>query len=132
MNIRQLKSFLVERNSRQTLLFALPVAALAGMFWLDLRDATVEPGQAIYMRDVAHSTCQPNQLNGNADEAWPEASEYGINHMLRSPENNDVSIPHPLLLVFSPTGAHPAKTEKMTGYPLPGTRTGFFSGHAGI
>ncbi|OAI18260.1 poly(3-hydroxybutyrate) depolymerase [Methylomonas koyamae] len=130
MNIAQLKSYLLESNRWQKVLFGLPVIALAGMLWLDHSGVPVELGQTVYRPDMPRGTCQPDLLSGDTGETYGEETENGINYNVRTPKNYDASIAHPLLLVFSPAGANRAKTEKMTGFTLPATRSGFIVAYA--
>lgn len=85
--------------------------------------AALEPATFVYPETVSGS-CPFGARPGPAGVSR-EHSAQGFGYTVKTPVNYDPRWPHPLLVVFSPSGLGAALTERFVGLTRPATARGF-------
>ena len=113
------------------LFFLVCVVLIAVTYSFNSRfDNVVQLGSAPYLdwKEVKH--CSANSRLGDKGVIYGEESPSGIKFNVRTPENYDATIAHPLLMVFAPAKANRSKTEVLTELTFPATQAGFVVAYA--
>ncbi|MBH0194003.1 MAG: poly(3-hydroxybutyrate) depolymerase [Nitrospira sp.] len=78
-----------------------------------------------YSSAPVSARCETGTRIGRAGASDGEASADGLRYQVRTPSNYDVSIAHPLLIVYAAAGQSGLASERMTGLTPTATASGF-------
>jgi polyhydroxybutyrate depolymerase len=129
--IKILFSSLSLKTKISLLFFLVAIVLIAVTYSFNSRfDNAVQSGSAPYLdwKEVKH--CSAGSRLGDKGAIYGEESSNGIKFNVRTPENYDATIAHPLLMVFAPAKANRSKTEVLTELTFPATQAGFVVAYA--
>lgn len=130
---RQIKSLAPYINIRNLIilgLFSLPMVLVLMVFFSNENDNLDQPGTTTYLYGPNQARCPSGSRSGEAGSINGESSTDGIKYNVRTPLNYDPTFAHPLLMVYAPSGANRARTEKLTGLTFEATTAGFIVAYA--
>jgi polyhydroxybutyrate depolymerase len=87
-------------------------------------------GEAAYGDEKISPRCEPGTKPGNAGASNDEQTSSGIRYMVKTPENYNSSIAHPLLMVYAPGGRNRFESEDYMYLTQAGTAAGFVVAYA--
>jgi polyhydroxybutyrate depolymerase len=94
------------------------------------KNESVELGRYDYSLNPTTKRCSPGSLAGAVGASNGERSALDIGFNVRTPQNYDATVAHPLLMVFAPSGASRFASEALTGFTLQATTLGFVVAYA--
>ncbi len=124
-----LEPYLTIRNLGYLILIA-PVFIIIVLFLIDDSGDISNVGTASYANLSQQQSCSTGKLDGEKGATYGQQTREGIKYNVRAPLNYDKTIAHPLLVVYAPAKANPAKSEKLTNLTYQATSAGFIVAYA--
>lgn len=118
-------------NSRAVYQVPLPHHLISCISLFFLVTACTESGTPpplaayVYPSHPAATRCEAGMRPGPAGATDGKVSADGIRYMVRTPSNYDVTIAHPLVMVYAPAGMNRWASERFTGFTTQATGAGF-------
>jgi polyhydroxybutyrate depolymerase len=128
--LKHLKTYLTFRHVAVLIFLAVPLLITLVSFITDRSSETTKLGNASYRMNSMQGRCGQGTRSGDAGASDDESTLEGIKFNVRTPQNYDPTLPHPLLMVYSPAGLNRAGTEKTTGLTFEATKAGFIVAYA--
>lgn len=128
--LKHLKTYLTFRHVAIGLFVAVPLLITLMSFITDRSGETTKLGAASYPLDPTRERCAQGSRSGDAGGSDGESTLEGIKFNVRTPQNYDPTVAHPLLMVYSPASKNRTGTEKMTGLTFEATTAGFIVAYA--
>lgn len=113
----------------ERIIIAVALAVIIVLVWFNRDDDFATPSIARYDRTQSQY-CSSGERKGESGAIYGEHTQQGVKFNVRTPENYDPTVGHPLLVVYSPANSNRAKTEKMTGLTAEATAKGFIVAYA--
>jgi polyhydroxybutyrate depolymerase len=128
--LKHLKPYLTFRHVALLLFVAVPLLITLVSFVTDWSGESTQLGVASYRMDSIQGRCTQGTRSGDTGASDGESTLEGIKFDVRTPQNYDPTLAHPLLVVYSPAGSNRIGTEKTTGLTFEATTAGFIVAYA--
>lgn len=128
--LKHLKTYLTFRRVAVLIFLAVPLLITLVRFIADRSGEATRPGAASYPLDPTRERCGQGTRSGAAGASDGESTLEGVKFSVRTPQNYDPTLAHPLLMVYSPAGKNRIGTEKTTGLTFEATKAGFIVAYA--
>jgi len=87
-------------------------------------------GETVYAVNDSTLRCDPGTKPGIAGASKDEKTQAGIRYMVKTPRNYNVTIAHPLLMVYAPGGRNRYESEEYMYLTQEATAAGFIMAYA--